>query len=37
MNFIGVVCEYNPFHNGHEYHLRESMLRTKAEGVVCVM
>ena len=37
MSFIGVVCEYNPFHNGHEYHLRESMLRTKAEGVVCVM
>ena len=37
MNFIGVVCEYNPFHNGHEHHLRESLLRTKAEGVVCVM
>ena len=37
MDFVGVVCEYNPFHNGHEYHLRESMLRTKAEGVVCVM
>ena len=37
MDFVGVVCEYNPFHNGHEYHLRESVLRTKAEGVVCVM
>ena len=37
MDFVGVVCEYNPFHNGHEYHLRESLLRTKAEGVVCVM
>ncbi|MBR0208632.1 MAG: nucleotidyltransferase family protein [Oscillospiraceae bacterium] len=37
MGFVGVVCEYNPFHNGHEYHLRESLRRTKAEGVVCVM
>ena len=26
MDFTGVVCEYNPFHNGHEYHLRESRL-----------
>ena len=37
MGFIGVVCEYNPFHNGHEYHLRESRQRAKADGVVCVM
>ena len=37
MDFIGVVCEYNPFHNGHAYHLRESLRLTKAEGVVCVM
>ena len=37
MDFIGVVCEYNPFHNGHEYHLRESRRRSGAEGVVCVM
>ena len=21
---LGVVCEYNPFHRGHLYHLRES-------------
>ena len=37
MDFIGVVCEYNPFHNGHEYHLRESRLRAKTDAVVCVM
>ena len=37
MDFTGVVCEYNPFHNGHEYHLRESRLRGGTEGIVCVM
>lgn len=37
MDFIGVVCEYNPFHNGHAYHLRESAARGGGEGVVCVM
>ena len=37
MDFIGVVCEYNPFHNGHAYHLRESARLTDEQGVVCVM
>ncbi len=37
MDFIGVVCEYNPFHNGHEYHLRESRERCGDIPVVCVM
>ena len=37
MDFIGVVCEYNPFHNGHEYHLRESRGRLDRQPVVCVM
>ena len=37
MSFIGVVCEYNPFHNGHEYHLRESRQGRDDAGVVCVM
>lgn len=38
MEVIGVVCEYNPFHCGHEYHL---MMSRRAVGgdapVVCVM
>jgi predicted nucleotidyltransferase len=21
MNKIGIICEYNPFHNGHKYHI----------------
>jgi predicted nucleotidyltransferase len=23
MNIIGIICEYNPFHNGHIYHLEK--------------
>jgi len=23
MNTIGIICEYNPFHNGHLYHLKK--------------
>ena len=23
MNSIGIICEYNPFHNGHLYHLKK--------------
>ena len=23
MKTIGIICEYNPFHNGHIYHLKE--------------
>ena len=23
MHVIGIICEYNPFHNGHLYHLKK--------------
>ena len=23
MQIIGIICEYNPFHNGHLYHLKK--------------
>jgi len=23
MNVIGIICEYNPFHNGHLYHIKK--------------
>ena len=23
MNVIGIICEYNPFHNGHIYHINK--------------
>lgn len=33
----GIVVEYNPFHNGHAYHLEETIRATGAEAVVAVM
>ena len=23
MKSIGIICEYNPFHNGHIYHINK--------------
>ena len=34
---LGIVAEYNPFHNGHLYHLSESKRRTDADYTICVM
>ncbi|MFR5190868.1 MAG: nucleotidyltransferase, partial [Clostridia bacterium] len=34
---LGIVCEYNPFHNGHLYHIQESKKQTGAQYVVCIM
>ncbi len=31
----GIVCEYNPFHKGHLYHIEKT--KEKADAVVCVM
>ncbi|MBQ7455063.1 MAG: nucleotidyltransferase family protein [Clostridia bacterium] len=33
----GVVAEYDPFHNGHAWHLREARRVTGADFIVCVM
>ncbi len=32
----GIVCEYNPFHNGHLYQI-EKTKQQGADGIVCVM
>ena len=34
---LGIVAEYNPFHNGHLYHMEQSIKQTDAEYVVCVV
>ncbi len=34
---LGIIAEYNPFHNGHLYHLEESKRQANAEFSVCVM
>jgi predicted nucleotidyltransferase len=37
MKSAGVIVEYNPFHNGHLYHLQQTKEVTKADVVVAVM
>ncbi|PLT27690.1 nucleotidyltransferase [Peribacillus deserti] len=37
MKSLGIVVEYNPFHNGHAYHIQESLKATGADLVIAVM
>ena len=37
MKVLGLVTEYNPFHNGHLYHLEESKRTTAATHTIAVM
>ena len=36
-NTIGIICEYNPFHFGHLYHINEAKKISGCENVVCIM
>ncbi len=35
MKTAGIICEYNPFHNGHLYHINKT--KETADAVLCVM
>ena len=37
MKVLGIVAEYNPFHNGHLHHLKTSRALSGAECIVAVM
>lgn len=37
MNAVGLIVEYNPFHNGHAYHLQEAKKLADAHVVIAVM
>ncbi len=32
--YVSVICEYNPFHFGHEYQLNE--LKREFDGIICI-
>ena len=36
-NVLGIIAEYNPFHNGHLYHLTESKRKCNAKYVVAII
>ncbi len=37
MKSVGLIVEYNPFHNGHLYHLMQSKVISEADVVIVVM
>lgn len=37
MRIVGLVAEYNPFHNGHQYHIEKAREITNADAVIVVM
>lgn len=37
MKAVGIVVEYNPFHNGHAYQVEQAKKETGADVVICVM
>ncbi|MRH42150.1 nucleotidyltransferase [Aquibacillus halophilus] len=37
MNACGLIVEYNPFHNGHYYHLEQSKQATNSDCMIAVM
>ena len=37
MKIVGLITEYNPFHNGHLYHIEKARELTDADAVIVVM
>ena len=37
MGVVGLIAEYNPFHNGHKYHIEMSKKVTESDLCVVVM
>lgn len=37
MKVCGIIAEYNPFHNGHAYHIEKTKEITNCEAIVAVM
>ena len=37
MKICGIICEYNPFHNGHAYQIAQAKQQSGADAILCVM
>lgn len=37
MRAAGIICEFNPFHNGHAYLIEKARKEFNPDGIVCVM
>ena len=37
MKIAGIIAEYNPFHNGHAYHIEETRKQTGCDYIIAVI
>ena len=37
MRTVGIIAEYNPFHNGHQYHIFKAKEQTHADYCIVVL
>ena len=37
MKICGIICEYNPFHNGHAYLIDQAKKLSECDSIVCIM
>lgn len=37
MKTVGLITEYNPFHNGHQFHIKEALRLTDADAAIVIM
>ncbi|MBQ2740606.1 MAG: nucleotidyltransferase family protein [Clostridia bacterium] len=37
MKICAIICEYNPFHNGHKYLIAEAKRQSNADALLCLM
>ena len=37
MKICGIICEYNPFHNGHAYLIEKAKKESTCDALVCIM
>lgn len=37
MKICGIICEYNPFHNGHSYLIERAKAESRCDALVCIM
>ena len=37
MKICAIICEYNPFHNGHLYQIQAAKAATGADAILCLM
>ena len=37
LKIAGIICEYNPFHNGHLYHINKTKEALGVDAVVALM